>query len=79
MCFQYEHQSQGVFLNDDMRVVQTAYNGVLSEQWEPIAPDTADVARYVLRMYDRGIVDAEKMTRLASLHFRYRLDMLRYG
>lgn len=79
MAFQYENQSQGVFLNDDMRVIQAAYSGVMSEQWEPLGPDTADVARYVLRMYDRGIVDAEKLTRLTSLHFRNRLDTLRYG
>lgn len=62
-----------------MRVIQAAYSGVMSEQWEPLGPDTADVARYVLRMYDRGIVDAEKLTRLTSLHFRNRLDTLRYG
>ena len=78
MCFQYENHRQGVFLNDDMRVVQTAYNCVLSERWEPVGPDTADAAGYVLRMYDRGIVDADKLTRLTSLHFRNRLDILRH-
>ncbi|MDQ1183978.1 hypothetical protein QE408_001100 [Agrobacterium larrymoorei] len=79
MSFQYEHQSQGIFLNDDMHIVQSAYSGVISEQWESLGPDTADVARYVLRMYDRGIVDADKLTRLTSLHFRRRLHILRYG
>lgn len=79
MPFQYEHQSQGVFLNDDMRVIQAAYRGVIAENWQALGPDTADVARYVLRMYDRGIVDADKLTRLTSLHFRNRLHILRHG
>jgi hypothetical protein len=33
----------------------------------------ADVARYVLKMYDRGVVDPSKLQQLAALYFRTKL------
>lgn len=50
------YQRSGIFLNEDINVVKSAYETVLSAE-----PDSAlsatDVARYVLKMYDRGVVD----------------------
>lgn len=75
MSFHYQHQSPGVFLNDDLRIVQTAYSGVIGEGWKTFEPCHAEVARYVLRMYDRGIVDPQKLQQITSLHFQSRLRL----
>ncbi|MDQ1199326.1 hypothetical protein QE435_005083 [Rhizobium sp. SORGH_AS 787] len=70
MPFHYQHQSPGVFLNDDLRIVQTAYSGVIAQVCKALGPSHAEVARYVLRMYDRGIVDPQKLQQIATLHFK---------
>ncbi|WP_288426462.1 hypothetical protein [uncultured Agrobacterium sp.] len=77
MSFHYQHQSPGVFLNDDLRIVQTAYSGVIAEVGQTFRPSHAEVARYVLRMYDRGIVDAQKLQQITSLHFHSRIQLSR--
>lgn len=55
-----------------MTVVQGAYERVLLSQ-----PDSAlcreEVARYVLTMYNRGIIDPAKLERPAILYFRTKL------
>ncbi len=76
MSFHYQHQSPGIFLNDDLKVVHIAYSGVMGEGWQTAKPCQAEVARYVLRMYDRGIVDPGKLQRITSLHFHSRLEAL---
>ncbi len=70
MSLHHGYQDPGIFLNEDMHIVQNAYDLVCAEQREALEPSRPEVARYVLRMYDRGIVDPIKLTRLASLHFR---------
>ena len=77
MSLLYQHQSPGVFLNDDLRIVHIAYSGVIAEGWETLKPCHAEVARYVLRMYDRGIVDPAKLQQIASLHFHSRMQSSR--
>jgi|EndMetStandDraft_2_1072991.scaffolds.fasta_scaffold1945051_1 hypothetical protein len=66
------YQRSGIFLNEDINVVKSAYETVLSAE-----PDSAlsatDVARYVLKMYDRGVVDPSKLQGLAVLYFRTKL------
>ncbi|QDG94401.1 hypothetical protein NIBR502774_17710 (plasmid) [Rhizobium sp. NIBRBAC000502774] len=68
----HEYQSSGIFLNDDINIVKSAYENVLSVERDPALPRT-DVARYVLKMYDRGVVDPLKLQRLAALYFRTKL------
>lgn len=46
----------GIFLNDDINIVKAACDTVVSAEHDP-ALRRADVARYVLKMYDRGVVD----------------------
>ncbi|NTJ44876.1 hypothetical protein G6L28_19985 [Agrobacterium larrymoorei] len=72
MSLHHGHQNPGIFLNEDMQIVQSAFDQVLGERWEAIGPSGSEVARYVLRMYDRGIVDPVQLARLACLHFRGR-------
>ncbi|CUX50002.1 MULTISPECIES: hypothetical protein [Rhizobium/Agrobacterium group] len=68
----HEYQSSGIFLNEDINIVKAAYENVLSAERDP-ALCRADVARYVLKMYDRGVVDPLKLQRLATLYFRTKL------
>ncbi|MDO3445536.1 hypothetical protein [Agrobacterium sp. V1] len=72
MQVNYEYQSSGIFLNEDMNIIEAAYENVLSVERNP-ALCRADVARYVLKMYDRGVVDPLKLQRLATLYFRTKL------
>lgn len=77
MSLHYQHQSPGVFLDDDLRIAQTAYSGVIAEGWKTLEPCHAEVARYVLRMYDRGIVDPNKLQQITTLYFQSRLQLAR--
>lgn len=72
MQVNYEYQSSGIFLNEDINIIEAAYENVLSVERNP-ALGRADVARYVLKMYDRGVVDPLKLQRLATLYFRTKL------
>lgn len=68
----HDYQSSGIFLNEDINIVQAAYENVVSAERDP-ALCRADVARYVLKMYDRGVVDPSKLQQLAALYFRTKL------
>ncbi|WCJ64167.1 hypothetical protein [Agrobacterium tumefaciens] len=72
MQINYGYQSSGIFLNEDINIIEAAYENVLSLERNP-ALCRADVARYVLKMYDRGVVDPLKLQRLATLYFRTKL------
>lgn len=72
MLAHHEYQSSGIFLNDDINVVKAAYENVLSAEHD-LALCRTDVARYVLKMYDRGVVDPLKLQQLAGLYFRTKL------
>ncbi|MGV1821799.1 hypothetical protein G6L32_26085 [Agrobacterium tumefaciens] len=65
-------QSSGIFLDDDINIVKAAYDGVLSTEQDPYLR-VDEVARYVLKMYDRGVVDPGKLERLSTLYFRTKL------
>ncbi len=67
-----EYLRSAIFLNDDINVVQAAYERVLLSQPDP-ALCREEIARYVLAMYNRGIIDPEKLERLATLYFRTKL------
>jgi len=68
----HEYLSAGIFLNEDINIVKAAYENVVSAERDPtLCP--ADVARYVLKMYDRGVVDPSKLQQLAALYFRTKL------
>lgn len=75
MSAQHQYHTPGVFLNHDVSVVRAAYEGVMAQGWGRTSPSDAEVARYVLRMYDRGIVDIDRLQELAALHFRNRLRL----
>jgi len=66
------YQSSGIFLDDDINIVKAAYDGVLSAEQDPCLR-VDEVARYVLKMYDRGIVDPGKLQRMSALYFRTKL------
>ncbi|MDP9563395.1 UNVERIFIED_ORG: hypothetical protein J2740_004607 [Rhizobium nepotum] len=68
----HEYQSSGIFLNEDINIVKAAYEKVLSTERD-LDLCRMDVARYVLKMYERGIVDPLKLERLAALYFRTKL------
>ncbi len=66
------YKSSGIFLDQDINIVKAAYDTVVSAERDP-ALCRADVARYVLKMYDRGVVDPSKLQQLAVLYFRTKL------
>lgn len=68
----HDYLTSGIFLNEDINIVKAAYENVLSAEQDPALCRT-DVARYVLKMYDRGVVDPLKLQRLAALYFRTKL------
>jgi hypothetical protein len=65
------YQSSGIFLNDDINTVKSAYDSVLTGEHDP-SLCVEDVARYVLKMYNRGIVDPGKLHEMSALYFRMR-------
>jgi hypothetical protein len=72
MYANHEYKSSGIFLDKDIDIVKTAYEAVVSGERDP-ALSRADVARYVLKMYDRGVVNPSKLQQLAALYFRTKL------
>ncbi|WP_233284842.1 hypothetical protein [Agrobacterium tumefaciens] len=64
----HEYESSGIFLNDDINIVKAV---VSSEEGPALC--RADVARYVLKMYDRGLVDLSKLQQMAALYFRNKI------
>lgn len=74
MAATHEYKSSGIFLDDDINIVKAAYDNVLLGESDQTL-SRMDVARYVLKMYDRGVVDPAKLQRLAELYFRTKLRL----
>ncbi|OAE47944.1 hypothetical protein [Agrobacterium tumefaciens] len=72
MYANHEYQSSGIFLDEDINIVKAAFDNVVSAEPDP-ALCRAEVARYVLKMYDRGVVDPLKLQQLTALYFRTKL------
>lgn len=79
MFFDDEGRSTGVFLNEDLRLAQIAYLRVIGKCGDVAVPYQSEVARYVLRMYERGLVDPEKLAELTCAHFRFRHIFIKAG
>lgn len=54
----------GIFLPEDIDIVASVYNRIISEPWVKKDPDSQDsLARYVLGTYSAGVRDPEKLFR----------------
>ena len=74
MSFHTSHFALGVMLPDEVEFVQDIYNRVVALAWVSDKRATRErLARYVLNMYRRGLVDDEKLYALcvtaARVHF----------
>ncbi len=66
--------SHGILGSEDLKIVQDVFERVSSEPWFTLQDDQRDeFARYILRMYRRGVVIPEKLEALcliaAKTHF----------
>jgi CheY-like chemotaxis protein len=65
--------SHGIFQPEDLVVPQRVFDRVSSESWFTSAPDQREeFARYVLRMYSRGLVLQERLEELCRVAARNR-------
>lgn len=67
----------GILSPDDVAVLRSVYGRIASEPW--VSKDAADqeqFAKYVLRMYCRGLCEPEKLFRFCLIAAKYKLAVM---
>jgi hypothetical protein len=64
----------GILRQEDLTIIRNVFDRVTSEPWVSKDPAAQEqFAKYILRMYDRGMCEPEKLFRLCLLAAKHKL------